>query len=109
ESFFHHVDCDTHSSGAGPFAVARLQHVKLAFFDGEFEVLNIAVMLLQIAGDLTKLGIGFGHDGFELRDRLGSSNAGDDVFALCVDQKLTIEGLLSRGWVASETNAGAGV
>src|SRR3954451_4993271 len=66
-------------------------------------------MLLQTAGDLTKLGIGFGHDGFELGDRLGSSNAGDDVFALCVDQKLTIEGLLSRGRVASETNAGTGV
>src|SRR5256885_11242302 len=38
EPFLHHVDGDLHSGLRGALAVAGLEHVELALFDGELEV-----------------------------------------------------------------------
>ena len=54
-ALFHHVDRDAHRRRAGALAVAGLQHVKLAVFDGELEILHVLVMLFEVRGDLAKL------------------------------------------------------
>ena len=40
--FLDHIDGDLHRGGGVALAVAGLQHVELAFFDGEFEILHVA-------------------------------------------------------------------
>ena len=45
----HHVHRDLDGGLAGALAVAGLQHVELAFLDGELEVLHVAIVLLQVA------------------------------------------------------------
>ncbi len=39
------------------------------------------------------------------RHRLGSAHAGDDIFALGVDQKLAIKDFLTCGGIAGERHA----
>ena len=46
-AFFDHLDRDANRRRTGAFAVARLQHVQLAFFDGELEILHVAIMLFE--------------------------------------------------------------
>ena len=46
-AFFDHLDRDANRGGAGALAVAGLQHVQLAFFDGELEILHVAIMLFE--------------------------------------------------------------
>ncbi len=94
-ALFDHVDGDAHGGRPGPLAVARLQHVELAFFDGEFEILHIAIMLFEIAGDFAELVVGFGHHLLKLCNRLRSANAGHHIFALRIDQKLAVENLFA--------------
>ncbi len=53
--FFDHLDGNADGGTAGALAVAGLQHVELAILDGEFEVLHVAVVLLQAGGDLAQL------------------------------------------------------
>ena len=69
------------SSGRA-FAVAGLQHIKLAFFDGELDILHVFVVRFQSLDDLTELFIDMRHVVRQLFNALGGSNAGDDVFAL---------------------------
>ena len=42
-----HVAGDLHRRGAGPLAVAGLQHVQRAVLDRELDVLHVAVVLLE--------------------------------------------------------------
>ena len=53
--------------------------------------------------------VGGGHLLLELRDGLGRADAGDDVFALGVDEEFAVELLRAVGRVAGEGDAGAGV
>ena len=46
-AFFHHVDGDANGRRTGALAVAGLQHVQLAVFDGELEILHVAVVLFE--------------------------------------------------------------
>ncbi len=45
QTFFHHVNGNPNSRRAGTLAVAGLQHVQGAFFDGELKVLHVAIVL----------------------------------------------------------------
>ena len=47
ESFTHHVARNAHRRGGSAFTSARLQQEQLATLDREFEVLHVAVMLLE--------------------------------------------------------------
>ena len=47
QAFIHHIDGDAHCRQSRTLSVAGLQHVELAFLDGEFEVLHVAVVLLE--------------------------------------------------------------
>ena len=90
---------------AGPLAGARLQHPQLAAFDGEFQVLHVAVMPLQQAVDAGQLREGRRHGAFQRRlvgacglagdlgDFLRGADAGDHILALGIDQEFAVERL----------------
>ena len=46
-AFFDHIHGDAHRRRTGALAVAGLQHVQLAFFDGELEILHVAIVLFE--------------------------------------------------------------
>ena len=75
----------------GALAVARLEHEQLAFLDRELDVLHVLEMLLEGRADLQQFGVGLRHLVLQLDDRLGRAHAGDDVFALRVDQEFAVE------------------
>ena len=51
ELLVDHVDGDPQCGGGGPLGAAGLEHVELAALDGELEVLDVAVVLLELVGD----------------------------------------------------------
>ena len=98
-----------HDGGiAGALAAARLQHIEMLVLDGELEVLDVLVVLLEPRGDLAQLRVRLGHHLLELADRLRRAHAGDDVLTLGVDQELAVELLRAGRRVAGEADAGAG-
>src|SRR2546426_1615520 len=99
----NHVKCNLDSGPSGAFAVARLEHIQLAFLDGELEVLNVLVMPLEAVSDVAQLPVNIWHHLFELFDRDRCSHARDDVFSLSVHQELAVKLLFARGRVPRET------
>ena len=55
------VHGDAHGGLRGAFGVTGLEHPQLAALDGEFHVLDFAVVLLQLAADALKLAVDGGH------------------------------------------------
>ena len=106
QPFAHHLDGDPHRRRARALAVAGLQHVQLVIFDGEFEILDVAIVLLQVAGDLAQLIENVGHDRLQFLDRLRRADAGHHVLALRVDQELAVEFVLAGRRIAREADAG---
>ena len=109
QTLFDHVSRDLDGGCTGSLATPGLQHVQLAAFDGELNVLNIAVMLLQLGTNFQQFLVGFGIPFGHVFHGLGSPDAGHHIFALGVDQEFAVELILSGGWVASKRNPGAGV
>jgi hypothetical protein len=106
ELLLHQVGGDDHRGVAGPLAATRLQHEQPVVLDGELEVLDVLVVLLQPGGDLPQLRVGLRHHLFELADRPRRADAGDHVLALRVDEELAVELLGASGGVAGEADAG---
>ena len=102
-----HVAGDLQAAAAGPLAVAGLQHEQLALLDRELDVLHVLVVLFEHVLDAEQLVVDrlvpLGH----LVDGLRRANAGDDVFALGVDQELAVELVLAGGRIAGEGDARA--
>jgi hypothetical protein len=61
------LDRDAQRRLGGALAGARLQHPQLALLDREFEVLHVAVVLLERAVDARELGEGLRHRLFHRR------------------------------------------
>ena len=99
---------DLQSSLGGALAVTGLQHEELAILDGELHVLHILVVVLEAGSDLNELIVDLGHLLMQLADGRRSTDTGDDVLALSVDQVLAHQLLLAGGGVTGEGNAGAG-
>ena len=118
QAFIRHIDGDLECRLGGALAGARLQHPQPAVLDGEFEVLHVAIMSLERAKMRGQLGEGLGHqllerrrlracrDARRLGDVLRRADAGDDILALRIDQKLAIELLLAGRGIAREGDAG---
>ena len=109
DALVDHVDGDLHRGRGGPLGRARLEHVQLAALDGELEVLDVAVVLLEPLADPLELGVDRRHVRLHLGDLRRGPDAGHDVLALGVGEVLAEEHLLAGVRVAREGDAGARV
>ena len=107
-AFVHKIHSDLKRGLGCALAVAGLQHVELAFLDGVFHVLHIAVMRFQLVGGIHELLVHFGHLVSQVADGRGGADAGDHVFALRVEKVLAVQLLFAGGGVAGKGHAGAG-
>ena len=110
DALVDHVDRDPDGGGRGPLRVARLEHVQAAALDRELEVLDVAVVLLELpgrCGGTRRRPPGMSL--LELADRRRRADAGDDVLALGVGEVLAEELVVAGVRVAGERHAGAGV
>ncbi len=120
EPFVRQLDRDLQRRLGGALARARLQHPQLALLDREFEVLHVAVVLLERAVDAGEFLEGRRYRLFHRRlvgaslrprglgDLLRRADTGDHVLALGVDQKLAVKFLLAGRRIAREGDAGGG-
>ncbi|OIQ74766.1 hypothetical protein GALL_435750 [mine drainage metagenome] len=107
ESLMKHFHRGAHHGACIHLAVAGLQAVQNAFFNGKFKVLNFVVMRLQALAQRDQLAVDVGHFVLHLGQRLGGADAGNHVFALGIDQILAIHHVLAGAGVAGETDTGA--
>ena len=108
QALLDHFDGDTQGGGGGALAHASLEHPELALLDGELNIAHIAVMVLERqehALELFTSGLE-ARGGLEVGDGLGVADTGDDVLALGVYQKVTVELLGAVGRVARKGDAG---
>jgi len=126
--FVHHIDGDLDRGGRCALAGAGLQHPELLVLNGEFNVLHFFIMLFQFGVNLYQIRVGGGHVFFQRRifcgpflfgdvvvfgpaqgaffgDLLRGADAGDDVFALRVDQVFAVKPFFAGGRVAREGDA----
>ena len=61
DALFDHVRRDAHGGRRGALAGPRLEHVQPAALDRELEILHVAVVALEPAGDLLELAVDLGH------------------------------------------------
>ena len=94
------------AAARGPLRAPRLEHVELAALDRELEVLDVAVVLLELLADAQELVVDRGHVGLHLADLRRRPDAGHDILALGVGQVLAEEHLLAGVRVAREGDAG---
>ena len=108
EAFLDHLDSDAQSGGGGTLAHAGLEHPELALLDGKLDVAHVTVVILKRQEDTLKLltcGLE-ARGGLEVGDGLGIADAGHDVLALGVNQKVTVELLGAVGRVARKGDTG---
>ena len=108
QALLDHFDGDAQGSGGSALAHAGLEHPELALLDGELDIAHIAVMILEcqehalefLTCRLETRSV------LEVGDGLGVADAGDDILALGINQKVTIELLGAVGRVARKSDAG---
>ena len=107
QALLDHLDDDTQGGGGGALAHASLEHPELSLLDSELDIAHIAVVVLERQEHaLEFLACGLKtRGGLEVGDGLGAADAGDDVLALGVDQKVAVEFLGAIGRVAREGDA----
>ena len=100
---------DPERRGRGPLADPGLQHPQLAALDGELDVAQVAVVLLELAHDRHQLVVRLLVQALEVGQGQGVADAGDDVLALGVLQVVAVDARVAGGRVAGEADAGARV
>ena len=95
ETFVYHIDSDLYCGRSSSLAVSCLEHEELASFNSELTVLHVFVVVLQYIGDSHEVTVYFRERLCHLCDRLRCSDAGYNVFALCVDQEFTEDRFLA--------------
>src|SRR6267154_6766470 len=93
----------------GALRSARLQQVQPARLDGEFDVLYVAVLVLEQAARLEQLGVRLGQLLRHCRERQRIDRAADDVVALTAGKPFAVHLAPAGDRVAGEENARAGV
>ncbi len=106
QALLDHVHGDAHGGLGGALGVAGLQHPELAAFDSELDVLQVAIVVLELRGDRLELGVGRRHLEAQLVDRLGHPDAGDHVFALGVGEVVALDSRRAGRPAARHRDAG---
>src|SRR4030095_11024233 len=81
-SLFNHIDGNPNRRETRTFSVASLEHPELAVFNGKFDVLHVAVVLLERFADTLQFARSVGHDVSKLSDRLWCANTRNHVLPL---------------------------
>jgi hypothetical protein len=100
-----HLGRDPQRGGGSALARSRLQEVEGAFLDRELDVLQVAVVGLEVVERFHELLEGVGHSLAHPVDRLGRPDARNHVLALGVREELAVQPPLARGRVAREADA----
>ena len=108
QALLDHVDGDPHGCLAGAFGRARLEHEELAALDCELEVLDVPVVLLELARVALELRVHLGQAALQSPDRLRVAHPRDHILTLSVRKVVAIELLASGDWVACECDTCAG-
>ena len=103
------VTSDLESGLSGSLTVSGLKHEELAVLNGELHILHISVVILEGLADLLELGKRLGELLLHLGYLHGSTDARNDVLALCIGKELTEEALSAGSGVTGKSNAGAAV
>ena len=77
----------TGAPGRDVYKRQGLEHVELAVFNGELHVLHITIVIFKGLADVLKLGKCLGELLCHLCDGHRGTDAGDDVFALCIGKE----------------------
>ena len=124
------VHSNLHHGGTSALSVTGLQQPEFAVLDGELHVLHVAIVLLEAMLNFHELCGALGHrllergvlacalglaDALQLsptaaalgHDLLRGAHAGHHIFALSVDEVLTVEQVLASSGVARECHAGS--
>src|SRR5690606_38225843 len=97
-------------SKAGSLRITGLQHPDLTLLDGELDILHFLEVPLERLGDLFELLVPLGHVFAEsLFNSQRRADAGDDVFALGIDQIVSDEDRRADRTVAGQADAGGAV
>ncbi len=110
QALLDHFDGDAQGGGGSALAHASLEHPELTLLDGELDVAHVAIVILERqehALELLTCGLE-ARGGLEVGNGLGIADAGDDILALGVDQKVAVELLSAVGRVARKGDAGRG-
>ena len=105
-SFVYQVASDLQSCLSGSLTVTALQHIQLLVLNSEFHILHIVIVVFQSLANLDEFVVSFREFLFHLCDRHRSTNAGNNVFALCVDQELAHQLLFAGSRVTGECYTG---
>ena len=81
-----------------------MQHVQLAVLNSEFEILHVAVVLLQSRSDLVQLAVNVRHELFQFRNVHGCAYASHNVFALRIHQEFAVELFFPGARIPRETH-----
>src|SRR4029077_15362896 len=100
---------DAEGGRGGARAHPGLQHPQLAALDGELDVAQVAVVVLQRVHDLHQLVVGGLVDALQVLQRDGVPDPGHDVLALGVLQVVTVDALGAGARVPGKGDAGARV
>ena len=101
-AFIYEVASDLQSSLCGSLTVTALQHVQLLVLDSEFHILHVVIVVFQGITNLDEFIVSFREFLCHLSDRHRSTNAGNNVFALCVDQEFAHQLLFTGSRVTGE-------
>ena len=101
-SFIYEVASDLQSSLCGSLTVTALQHVQLLVLNSEFHILHVVIVVFQGITNLDEFIVSFREFLCHLSDRHRSTNAGNNVFALCVDQEFAHQLLFTGSRVTGE-------
>ena len=105
QALLDELDRDAERGGGGALADAGLQHPELAALDGELDVTQVAVVVLQRPHDLHELVVGGLVDPLEVLQRHRVADTRDHVLALGVLQVVAVGPLLAGPGVAGERDA----
>ena len=109
QAFIDHIHGNAQRSLSRTLTIAALQHEELAFFDGELNVLHIAIMFFERVDDVHKLLVDLGQLLFHVIDMERCTNTCNNVFALGIHQIFTVNARFTGGRVTGERHAGAGI
>ncbi len=107
QSLVHHLNGDTHRGQPGALSIARLEHVQLAFLDGELKILHVAIMLLEPGRNFAELPVNVRHDFLQFENWHRRANARDNILALRVHKEFAVEFFVAHRGITGEAHARA--